>query len=93
MVMETTISPTGGASQADITTTASSLSCSVEDTVYPNGAVVESSSPCQENCTCLNGDVQCRQKACPSPPPGFLRCVAIDVLAECCPQYECRKFN
>lgn len=66
-------------------------SCVVDNVAYTNGSSIPPTSSCQESCVCLESDVQCRQKACPSPPPSFLRCKGEDVEGQCCPSYDCRK--
>ncbi|KAK7018114.1 hypothetical protein SK128_026314 [Halocaridina rubra] len=64
-------------------------SCLVNDNQYENNSLVPTTSPCQESCKCLNGNVSCELLACSPPPPAFLRCTSETSEDACCPSYNC----
>lgn len=68
-------------------------SCLKNKVVYANQTNVPQSSPCQEFCMCDDGEVKCELLACPPSPPSFLRCTPIEQNDQCCPSYDCRKFD
>ncbi|KAF2362773.1 VWFC domain [Trinorchestia longiramus] len=63
--------------------------CTENGKVYKDGTLIPPTNICHLTCACKNGDVRCIQKACPPPPPAFLRCLKIDDATQCCPSYEC----
>ena len=65
--------------------------CLKDGVVYENGTEVKPGK-CEEFCVCEQGFVNCERKACPAPPPAFLRCAPLEDADQCCPTYDCRKF-
>ncbi|XP_066972792.1 LOW QUALITY PROTEIN: serine-rich adhesin for platelets-like [Macrobrachium rosenbergii] len=64
-------------------------SCMFNNSTYANGENIPPRTPCQESCTCHNSIIACTLKPCPSPPPSFLRCEAVEDPEQCCPTYNC----
>ena len=64
--------------------------CLKDGVVYENGTEVKPGK-CEEFCVCEQGFVNCERKACPAPPPAFLRCAPLEDADQCCPTYDCRK--
>jgi len=60
--------------------------------VYDNGANVAVVNPCDENCVCTDGIVQCETQGCPPAPPNFLNCTPVQESSQCCPTYDCREY-
>ena len=70
---------------------AGSDGCVTAQGSFANNSVVPHSTPCEQTCVCINGEVKCQLQACPSPPPEFLKCIVDHVEGKCCPSYDCRK--
>lgn len=90
----TTTAP--GDEDSAVTTTspveAEQSTCVRSAVAYGNGETVPAHSPCEESCTCTDGEVMCVAPKCPEKPPAFLRCSAQrSAPDECCPSYVCRE--